>query len=208
MNIEELRAQLEQMAGPEPRPTGDAREAVHRRVRRARRRAGAMTATAAVLVIAIVVAGIHVAQDSPVRVRTLESTTPTTPAECTTSPPTVPPADVPSDVAKWASDAPVVGGGALWSERSILLGPVLHDSGVYRMKVSWLTRPFGIPTFSARRLDGPGTFHGNGNQAIDERGEWVVSSLEFSAAGCWAVTVSYQDAAISYQILIGEPPQA
>lgn len=205
MNIDDFRAQLEQMAGPEPSPTADAREAVHRRARRVRRRTGAITATAAVLVVAITVAGVHAAQDSPVRVRTLDSTTPTTPPECTTSPPTVPPADVPSDVAKWASDAPVVGGGALWAVRSILFGPVMHDSGVYRMKVSWLTRPFGIPSFAAHRLDGPGTFHGNGDQAIDPRGEWVASTLEFSAPGCWAVTVSYQDETISYQILVGDP---
>jgi hypothetical protein len=207
MNIDDFRAQLEQMAGPEPSLTADAREAVHRRVRRARRRTGAITATAAVLVVAITVAGLHAAQDSPVRVRTLESTTPTTPPECTTSPPTVPPADVPSDVAKWASNAPVVGGGALWAVLSILNGPVMHDSGVYRMKVSWLTRPFGIPTFSAHRLDGPGAFHGNGDQAIDPRGEWVASTLEFSEPGCWAVTVSYADATISYQILIGDSEQ-
>jgi hypothetical protein len=207
MNIEDFRAQLEQMAGPEPSPTTAAREAVQRRVRTARRRTGAITATAAVLVIAIAVAGVHAAQDSPVRVRTLNSTTPTTPPECTTSPPTVPPADVPTDVAKWASNAPVVGVGALWAVRSILFGPEMYDSGVYRMKVSWLTRPFGIPSFSAHRLDGPGTFQGNGDQAIDQRGEWVASTLEFSAAGCWAVTVSYQGATISYQILVGKLPK-
>jgi hypothetical protein len=207
MNIDDFRAQLEQMAGPEPSPTADARAAVRRRARRARRRTGAITATAAVLVVAIIVAGINAAQDSPVRVRTLNSSTSTTSAPCTTSPPTVPQADVPSDVAKWASNAPVVGGGALWAVRSILFGGNTHDSGVYRMKVSWLTRPFGIPTFSAHRLDGPGTFHGNGDQAIDQRGEWVASTLEFSTPGCWAVTVSYQDATISYQILIRDSQQ-
>ncbi len=212
MNLDDFRAELEQIAGPEPSPTATAREAVRGRVRRARRRTGAITTMAAVLVVAIVAAGINAAQDSPVRVGTLEATTPATTTECATSPPTVPQADVPSDVARWASDAPVVGGGALWAVRSILLGPVMHDSGVYRMKVSWLTRPFGIPTFSARRIDGPGTFNGDGNQAIDARGEWVASTLEFSAAGCWAVTVTYQDETISYQILIHDaehpPPTA
>ena len=69
MNIDDFRAQLEQMAGPEPSPTADAREAVHRRARRARRRTGAITATAAVLVVAITVAGVHAAQDSPVRAK-------------------------------------------------------------------------------------------------------------------------------------------
>jgi hypothetical protein len=209
MNLDDFRAQLEQLAGPEPSPTTAAREAVGRKVRRTRRRTGAITAAAAVLVVAIVVAGINAAQDSPVRVRTLNTTTPTTPttaAQCTMLPPIVPQAEVPSDVAAWASDAPVVGSGALWTVRSLLSSGMAHDSGVYRMKIGWLTRPFGIPTFAAHRLDGPGTFHGDGNQALNEKGEWVVSSLEFSAAGCWAVTVSYQDSTISYDVLIGDAP--
>jgi hypothetical protein len=210
MNIEELRAQLEQLAGPEPSPTAGAREAVHRRARRQRLRMGAMTATATVLVVAIVVAGVHAAQESPVSVRTLTSTTASAPAglECTVIPPTVPAAEVPSDVSKWADDKPVIGERELWTIRS---APAVRANrqpdGSWLLKFPWFTRPFGIPTFAGGRLDGPGTFHGNGDQAIDQSGVWVASSLEFSAAGCWEVTARYQTAAITFRILVGEPPK-
>jgi hypothetical protein len=209
MNIEDLRAQLEQVAGPERRPSGDAREAVHRRVRRARRRTSAITAIVGVLVVAIVVAGVHAAQESPVGVRTLGSTTASAPtgSECTLSPPTIPAADVPSDVASWAGGAPVVGGNGLWARASALSVPGIHDGTIWRLKIGWFTKPFGIPTFAGGRIDGPGVFHGNGDPAFDQRGEWVVSSLEFSTAGCWEVTVRYITGAITFRILVGDPAQ-
>jgi hypothetical protein len=206
MNIDELRAQLEQLAGPEPSPTEGAREAVRGRVRRARRRTTLVTAVAGVLVITIVVAGVHAAQDSPVGVRTLGSTTPTVPtgSECAVIPPAVPAADVPSDVSAWAHGGPVIGERELWTVRSapaVQINP--QPDGTWLLKFPWFTRPFGIPTFTGARLDGPGTFRGNGDQAIDQRGVWVVSSLEFSTPGCWEVTARYQTSAITFRILIG-----
>jgi hypothetical protein len=210
MNIDDLREQLERIAGPAPHLTTEARRQVRGRVTSARRKRSAISGVSAIVVAALVAVGVRTATESKSSVRTINSTTASTAApgpQCDLGIATVPTDQVPSDVAKWASDAPVVGGGELWAVRSILSGPVMHDSDVYRMKVSWLTRPFGIPMFSARRLDGAGTFHGNGNQAIDPRGEWVASTLEFSTPGCWEVTARFDNATITYRVLIGDPPQ-
>jgi hypothetical protein len=91
----------------------------------------------------------------------------------------------------------------LWTVRSLLSRAPTLDQGTWRTKIAWFTRPFGIPRFGGRRLDGAGTFHGEGNAATDQHGTWVASSLEFSAAGCWEVTVSYENTKIVVRILVG-----
>jgi hypothetical protein len=79
MNIEELRQQLEDLAGPEMRANSAARDAVRGRVRRARRRNGTRAAIASVVVVAVVVGLIGVglrggSDRSAVKVRTVPST--------------------------------------------------------------------------------------------------------------------------------------
>ena len=194
MNIEELREQLEQLAGSPSRPTAEARDGVRRRVNRHRRRMGATSAMAAALVVAIIGVGVWNAQDSPVKVRTVPSTA--NPLECRADVGTVPANQVPADVAAWADGEPVVGHGALWTIRSAVTVAPAYDKGGWFLKFPWLTRPYGLPKFTGRRLDGAGTFRAEAGPATDQRGTWVVSSLDFSALGCWEVTASYRNVGI------------
>jgi hypothetical protein len=208
MNVEELREQLDLLAGPEVHTTTDARERVRRRVGRHRRRIGATSALAAGLVVAIVGVGVLNTRDSQVKVRTVPSTAPRAhEIDCKTGVGTVPANEVPADVAAWSQGEPVVGHGELWTVRSLLSQEPTFQRGVWRTKIAWFTRPFGIPRFSGRRLDGPGTFRGEGNAATDASGTWVASGLEFSAEGCWEVTASYDISRITFRILVGDPPR-
>jgi hypothetical protein len=67
----------------------------------------------------------------------------------------------------------------------------------------WFTRPFGIPTIAAHRLDGSGTFHATANEAFDQNGKWVASLLVFSTAGCWEVTGRYHASTLRFEARIG-----
>jgi hypothetical protein len=201
MNVEELREQLELLSGPSS-ATPEAREGVRRRVRRTRLRAGAASAVAAVLVVALLGLGVRDARRSPIDVRTVPSSTP---VSCDGDVGTTPPKEVPSDVAKWAGGAPVVGHGALWTIRSAIDVAPDHQGDVWRLKFPWFTRPFGLPKITGRRLDGPGGFHSHAGSATDARGTWAVSTLEFSAPGCWEVTAGYRNVGITFRILVGEP---
>jgi hypothetical protein len=202
VNLEELRDQLEQLAGPETRATAAARDAVRRRVGRHRRRMGATSAVAGALVIAIVGVGLLKAQDSQVKVRTVPSTAP--PPNCRLGDVgTVPANKVPADVAAWSHGEPVVGHGALWTVTKLLSNAPTLDHGAWRTKIAWFTRPFGIPDLRGRRLDGAGTFHADANRAVNASGVWVASSLEFSAAGCWEVSVGYRNVGLVFRILVG-----
>lgn len=208
MNIEELREQLEQLAGLPSRPTAEARDGVRRRVNRHRRRMGATSAMAAALVVAIIGVGVWNAQDSAVKVRTVPSTTSRAhEIGCETGVETVPANEVPSDVAAWADGEPVVGHSELWTVRKLLTLAPTFDHGIWRAKIAWFTRPFGIPKINGRRLDGPGTFRGDANSATDQRGTWVASGLAFSQAGCWEVTASFDNSGIVFRILVGDPPR-
>ena len=123
------------------------------------------------------------------------------PAACAASIVTVPKAKVPADVARWAGGAPVVGHGALWTIRSAINVPAARQpNGWYFLKFPWYARPFGLPSISGRRVDGAGSFRGDANQAVDARGVWVVSSLEFSHPGCWEVTSRYRHSTIRFHL--------
>src|SRR4051812_39263185 len=107
MNIDELRDQLQQIAGPVPRATSAARAAVGTRVARARRRrnlmAGGSSALAAALVVAIVAVGLN-GSNGPVKVITTTPSATSAPAEanCALGVAAVPAAQVPRAVANWA----------------------------------------------------------------------------------------------------------
>jgi hypothetical protein len=212
MNVEELREQLEQLAGPLRRATPEAREGVRRRVRRSRRRMSVGTAAAsvlvAVLVVAIVGAGLRDSKNPTLGLRTVPSTNPPagTP-DCRPGVRTVPENDVPRDVAAWAHGAPVVGGGELWTLRSAIAVAAIHENGAWRLKFPWFARPFGLPLINGRRLDGPGSFRPEVNRAVDGSGTWVASGLVFSAPGCWEVTARFDHATLSFRILVGNPPR-
>ena len=133
--------------------------------------------------------------------KTTTSTSPTA-TTCAASISLVPPAKVPHDVAAWAQGAAVVGNGALWTRRSNIDVPGSHQSKIWRVKFSWYTRPFGLPTITGRRLDGTGTFHADANPATDSRGTWVVSSFEFSHPGCWQITGRYRSSTIRFRMHI------
>ena len=128
---------------------------------------------------------------------------------CAASISVVPRAKVPHDVAAWAHGAAVVGNGALWTIRSAINVSPDHQQSVWRLKFPWYTRPFGLPTITGRRLDGVGIFHADANPATDSRGTWVVSSLEFSQAGCWQVTSRYRTSTIRFRVRVRtNPPSA
>ena len=133
-----------------------------------------------------------------------KSTTSSSPnaTTCAPSVSVVPGAEVPPDVAAWAQGAAVVGDGALWTTRANIDLPGSRQSNVWRVKFSWFTRPFGLPTITGHRLDGAGTFHADANPATDSRGTWVVSSLEFSGPGCWQVTGRYRNSTIRFRMRI------
>jgi hypothetical protein len=210
MNIEELRDQLEQLAGPVPRATSAARAAVGTRVRHARRRrnllAGGTSVLAAALVVAIVAVGIGSTGGS-VKVRTTSpsaTTAPTNP-QCRFGAKVVPPNQVPAVVSAWNDGRGVIGGGALWTARR--QNRPIHDGSIYRLKIGWYAIPFGLPTITARRLDGPGRATGDANQAINEHGKWVASAIELPSVGCWAITARYRHSTITFRELIGAPPE-
>ena len=216
MNLEELRAELDQLAGPEVLVTADVRGAVRRRADRARRRFGAMAATATVVVgvlVAVLVSGaLRGGNNSNVVVLTV----PTTAAAsdiCAAHIATVPAKDVPVDVAAWARGAPVVGGGELWTIRSAIAVPATYvrtrnaPHGIWLLKFPWFTRPFGTPRLDGRRLDGPGGFGFDVNRAIDQEGAFVTSSLTFTVPGCWEVTARFDRATITFRVPVGNPPR-
>jgi hypothetical protein len=216
MNLEELRAELDRLAGPEALPTGDVRAAVRRRADRARRRLGATAATATVVVgvlVAVLVGGaLRGGNRSNIDVLTVPPTATTT-ADlidhvCDPHVAVTPATDVPADVASWAQGAPVVGSGELWTVRSAIVNPsASQPDGTWLLKFPWFTRPFGLPRIVGRRLDGGGSFHADANAATDARGRWISSSLVFSAAGCWEVTGRFDRATISFRTLVGNPPR-
>jgi hypothetical protein len=115
----------------------------------------------------------------------------------------VPASEVPRDVAAWANDRAVIGAGALWTERSALAVPPHYQQGAWYLKFPWYTRPFGLPTVTARRVDGPGMFWFSANRATDATETWVASNLVFSTTGCWEVTSSYRNSSLRFRIRVG-----
>jgi hypothetical protein len=211
MNIDDLRDELATLAGPVPRASAAARAAVGARVARARRRrnlmAGGSSMLAAALVVAIVAAGLSGSNGS-VKVETTAPSTTTVASDsrCALGVRTVPASEVPSVVAAWADGAAVVGGHALWTARASIASGPIHDGSIYRLKIGWYAIPFGLPTITARRLDGPGRATGDANEAINEHGKWVASAIELPAAGCWEITARYRGSRIVFSRLVGHVP--
>ena len=208
MNIEELREQLEQLAGLPSRPTAEARDGVRRRVNRHRRRMGATSAMAAALVVAIIGVGVWNAQDSAVKVRTVPSTSSRAhEIGCETGVETVPANEVPSDVAAWADGEPVVGHGELWTARSLLSLAPTEDHGIWRAKIAWFTRPFGIPKINGAPARRPRHLHAS--TPIRDRPEGNLGRVGVSSSrpGCWEVTASFDNSQIVFRILVGDPPR-
>jgi hypothetical protein len=210
MNIEELREQLAQAAGPEPRATSEARDAVRGRVRRHRTRVGVTSALASVLVVALVVAivgaGLHDSVNSDIVLRTTPSTT--APVGCASGIGTTPAKDVPTDVRAWAHGKPVVGHGELWTLRSAIAADTLmrNSRGEWWMKIEWFTRSFRQLTIFARRLDGAGGSRAGISRAADQNGTRFTSNVGFAGPGCWEVNARSKDSAITFRILVGHPP--
>jgi hypothetical protein len=197
MNIDQLRDELELLAGPPVPPSVEARAAVRRRVRRRRTRSIAgLTGTAVVVgVLAFVGVGASSSDRAPVKVKTAAPG-----AACASGPAPVAPEFVPPDVAAWAHGDAVVGQGAVWTIRSAIDVAPHPQSGQWYLKFPWFLRPPGIPTITGRRLDGEGTFRADANLAYDASGTWTVSGLTFSAPGCWEVTARYRGAALTVTI--------
>jgi hypothetical protein len=210
MNIDDLRDELAELAGPEVRSTAQARDSVRARVRRTHRRqrvTGALsTVLAAALVVGIVGVGLN-GKDDGVRVRTTSPTTALPNPECRFGAKTVPRNRVPAAVSAWADGRAVVGSGALWTGLAALKQDGTHDGSIYRLKIGWYAIPFGIPKIDARRLDGPGRAVGQANEAIDQRGKWIVSTIELPSEGCWEVTARFMNSVITFRRLIGHPSE-
>jgi hypothetical protein len=124
------------------------------------------------------------------------------PRPCTRTLSAVRPDRVPAGV---GHGRPVVGSGALWTIAAALRLHGDHQTRGWVIKMPWITRPFGIPVITARRLDGVGTFHASADEAIDQNGQWVASNLIFSTAGCWEVTSRFRGSTIRFEVRIGSP---
>ena len=197
MNIDELRNELDALAGPPVLPTVEVRAAVRRRVRRRRTRSLAGLTVTAALVGVLAVAAVGASSDDGPSVN-VKVAAPG--AACASGPAPVAAESVPPDVAAWGHGRPVVGQGAVWTIRSAIdVAPDLQN-GHWYLKFPWYLRPPGIPTITGRRLDGQGTFSADANLAYDASGTWTVSGLTFSAPGCWEVTAHYQDSALTVTI--------
>jgi hypothetical protein len=206
MNTDELRTELDAIAGPPPAPTRAARDAVDRRVRRLRRRTGLVTGGLAVIVGVVLAAG---ALDA-----TSGSGGPpdvvVSPASdsCRRLPRAVPGRVVPPEVRRWADGARVVGHDSLWSVRRLLDGAAVREASVERLKIGWFVVPPGpdaaAPVVSAREVGGPGRAIGSANLATDANGTWFASTIELPASGsCWEITARHGDDVIRFRRSVG-----
>jgi hypothetical protein len=182
-------------------------ERAYRRGYALRRRRRLTEAGAALAAIAVVVAGVATLRSDHRgrKVSVVQPSTTTVAAQCDANV-AVPAADVPSDVAAWASGRPVIGGGALWSPLLATRVGVSVNGTSYDLKFPWFTKPVGLPRIDARRLDGASSFHADANLATDARGTWVSSTLQFSAPGCWAVTARYSGSTLRFRIAVAPHP--
>jgi photosystem II stability/assembly factor-like uncharacterized protein len=172
-----------------------------------RRRRRSTAALAALAAIAVVAAGVATLS-SPAGDHKISVVQPPARVQppCAAGIDAVPAAEVPSDVAAWADGRPVVGGGQLWTAESAMHVAGTPVGPAWDLKFPWFTKPSGLPQISARRLDGPGTFSSDVNHALDSRGAWVVSSLQFSTPGCWEVTGRFQSSTLTFRVAIGPVP--
>ena len=112
----------------------------------------------------------------------------------------VPPASVPTDVARWAQNAPVIGGGSLWTVKSALNVHPVFQGGTWSLKFPWYLRPPGIPIITGDQPGVRGGFRSDATQATDLTGTWVASVLHFSTPGCWRVTSRYMASVLTVEI--------
>jgi hypothetical protein len=171
-----------------------------------RRRRWSTVCASFVLVVVVAVTAVAISHADNPKVSVLKR--PRKPVSCAPGIDAVPKARVPRDVADWAGGAPVVGHGALWTIRSAIAVAPDHQAAGWLLKFPWDTRPFGLPTISGRRLDGPGAFHADAHPATDSRGTWVVSSLIFSGPGCWEVTGRYRASTMRFRIHVIDETRA
>jgi hypothetical protein len=189
MNDDGLQDVLADLAGPPRAADGTARAAVARRVRRARRRIGAVT-VAVVVVVGVGAAGVAQTAAS----RDGEPVVAGRPARCRAQlPPAVPRARVPAAVRAWAGNRAVVGGGSLWTVRRLLRQAPVREGSIRRLKLAWLVLPAvaggPVPTLTAARLDGPGRVTGEAGEAFDQSGRWIASTIELvGPRTCWEIT--------------------
>lgn len=180
-------------------------------LRRRRRFTAALAVLAAVAVVATGALSLSGGNDtqkvsvepSPTTVRPLAVPSP---CPTVTSVDAVPTGEVPRDVAAWAHGAPVIGEGGLWTVVSAIHVGGTLDNQIYRLKFPWYTKPNGLPSITGRRLDGTGTFHSDVNLATDSRGAFDVSSLEFSAPGCWEITARFHSSTLKFRLRVSPPP--
>jgi hypothetical protein len=103
----------------------------------------------------------------------------------------------------WAYGKRVIGGGSLWTIRSAVSVPAVHYGTGWHLKFPWYTRPNGLPRVDGHRLDGPGKFHYDVNRALDGRGAFNTSTLDFSVPGCWQVTGQYRTSRLRFNLSVG-----
>jgi hypothetical protein len=207
MNDDELYQALDALAGPPPAADTTARAAVTGRVRRARRRIGAVT-TATVLVAAVGTAGI--AQSAASDGSGGEMVT-SRAARCTSIPRAVPRAEVPAEVKAWVGRGAAVGDGDLWTARRVLRGGSGASDGVFfRFKFGWLVLPTATstpPTLTARRVGGPGRATGEVGTGFDQNGRFFPSTIELTGRGtCWEITARHGDDAITFRRIARAAP--
>ena len=198
MNIEELRDELDVLAGPPVVATVEARAAVRRRVRQRRTRSFAGLTVTAVLVGVLAFAAVGASSDDgpPVKVKVAAPG-----AACTSGPAAVAAESVPPDVAAWARGVPVVGHDAVWTIRSAIDAAPDLQNGHWYLEVSLVPAASGHSDAHRSPTRRPGTFSADANLAYDASGTWTVSGLTFSAPGCWEVTARYQDSALTVRIV-------
>ena len=190
---------------------GELLDRAYRRGYALRRRRRWTATFAGLAAAAVVVAGAASLsnRDDTRKVSVLETSTtkpPTTVQSACSAPIAVPAADVPNDVAAWAGGAPVIGEGGLWTIVSAThVAPTIYDQR-YHLKFPWYTTPNGPPLIGARRLDGAGTFHANVDRATDASGVFEVSTLDFSAPGCWEVTARFRSSTLQFRLRISPLP--
>jgi hypothetical protein len=213
MNEADLHDALRDLAGSPPPATPAARTAVAHRVRRARRRIGAVT-TVLVVTAAVWTAGIvHSAASGRSDGSTVVAGRG---AACPKLPRPVPRARVPAAVRAWAHGRPVVGEGSLWTARAVLrnarypAGPRPGADGIRRFKFGWLVLPAGpnatAPSLTARALDGPGRATGEVGLGLDADGYFFASTIEVTGPSrCWQITARHGDDVITFRRVAGPP---
>jgi len=154
------------------------------------------------------VAGLGIVQSSALDGPSSRDVVTARPGACTKLPRPVAPAKVPARVRQRARGAPVVGGGSLWTIRTLLKQRSVHEGSVRRMKIGWLVVPLGpgtrAPVLTAKEVGGPGRARGEAGRATDANGTWFASTIELTGPGvCWEVTARQGNDVIRFRRSFG-----